>query len=91
MAKTEIVIAMKNGGLLHKAAMNTTADVRVGAHEPVKVPLVYGNQLIADHFAYAVVSETSPEPKSGRGTGKNTGPSDDLVADAEVVFPAIES
>lgn len=54
MAKKTIFIAAPHGIILNAAAMDVKADIHVGPHEPVEVPLAYGEHLIADRFAIEV-------------------------------------
>lgn len=51
MAKVETIwIAFPNGGIL-PGSVTGAAEMPVGAHKPVEVPLSYGLHLISDRFA----------------------------------------
>jgi hypothetical protein len=52
MAKPDtITIAFPNGGIL-PSSVTGGAEKPIGAHQPVEVPLAYGQHLINDRFAY---------------------------------------
>lgn len=52
MAKSDtMTIAFPNGGILPRDVTGGE-EQKVGPHEAVEVPRVYGEHLVADHFAY---------------------------------------
>ncbi|AXS39262.1 hypothetical protein [Breoghania sp. L-A4] len=51
MAEKKIRISSPRGLIIPGAVLGKSADVRVGPHEPVSVPVAYGLSLIGDRFA----------------------------------------
>lgn len=51
LAAAVMTIAFPNGGIL-PTEITGGAERAVPAHEPVEVPLAYGQQLVGDRFAY---------------------------------------
>ncbi|MEP3049422.1 MAG: hypothetical protein ABJL55_16360 [Roseibium sp.] len=59
MARKTLLIAFPLGGIIAAEIANKKEDVQVDPHEPVRVPVEYGESLIADKFAY----EAQPKGK----------------------------
>lgn len=52
MNEQDMLIAFPNGGRLPVGTVGNAKEISVPAHEPVRVPLSYGEHLVADRFAY---------------------------------------
>lgn len=62
-------IAFSHGGII-PATIVGGEEKKVGPHEPVEVPEVYGKHLVDDRFAYKAEKPTAP--KSGKGAKQDT-------------------
>ncbi|NTI27662.1 hypothetical protein [Rhizobium rhizogenes] len=63
MASKTMAIAFARGGILPASVMKTKKDVAVAPHDPVDVPIEYGQQLVTDKFAYDA-AEAAAEAKA---------------------------
>ena len=73
MAKKEITIAFRHGGILPASIIGAKEDKRVPAHEAVSVPEAYGHHLIEDRFAYEVDAEAAPARKAKQAVKPEAG------------------
>ncbi|CUX40508.1 conserved hypothetical protein [Agrobacterium deltaense Zutra 3/1] len=59
MSKKTMSIAFPRGGIIPAAVLSLKEDKVCSPHEPVKVPIEYGQHLVDDRFAVAVTGKSS--------------------------------
>jgi len=92
MSRKTKLIAFPGGGIIPSEINDGKGDKEIPPHEPVRVPIEYGDSLINDRFAVEVPQSEAKKPRNKKTAAKpNIAALKNKVAQAEKAVAAAKT